>query len=442
MIETIVLSLFIFSLIFCIVNKFSIIIALFVGFLLFFIYGLYEKNSFNKMIKMSFKGIYQVKNVTIILFIIGILTSVWRSSGTIPFIIYYSVKLIRPKAFLLITFLLCSLVSFLIGTSFGTAATMGAICMTMAVSLGIDKVLVGGAVLSGCYFGDRASPMSSSALLVSEITNTNIFENIKNMFKTAFVPFVITCIMYLIIGFSFKSSGEVVSIDKVFEENFNLNIITIVPAVIVLVFSLFKIDVKKTMIFSILIGSLICVFLQDVKVMELIKLYILGYKSNNSELALILNGGGIVSMFSVILTIFISSAYAGIFEETNILRGFESFIEKIAYNYSKYSSVYFVSIFTSIISCNQTLSILLTKQLSEDIIKDNRKLAIILANTVIVIAPLIPWSIAAKVPLDTIGASSKSIIFSFYLYLLPIYSYILDIRSENKSLNYNCQNNY
>ncbi|MBP2025448.1 Na+/H+ antiporter NhaC family protein [Peptoniphilus stercorisuis] len=430
MIESIVLGVFILSLIFCVVSKISIIIVLFFGYILFFIYGLYEKNSFKSMIKMSLKGVYQVKNVTITLFIIGILTSVWRGSGTIAFIIYHSTKLIRPNSFIFITFLLCSLVSFLIGTSFGTAATMGAICMTMAASLGVDQVFVGGAILSGCYFGDRMSPMSSSALLVSEITNTDIFDNIKIMFKIAFIPFMITCIIYLFLGFSLNSSGEIISIDRLFERNFNLSIITIIPAIIIVVFSFFKVDVKKTMILSILLGSLICIFVQDMEVLELFKFYVLGYKSMDQELAKILNGGGIVSMFGVILTIFISSAYAGIFEQTNLLKGFKKNVDNIAYRYSKYASVYFVAIFTSIISCNQTLSILLTYQLSEDIIKDNKKLAIILANTVIVIAPLIPWSIAAKVPLETVGASTKSIIFSFYLYLLPIYAYFLDIKDE------------
>lgn len=55
-------------------------------------------------------------------------------------------------------FLLNCLVSFLTGTSFGTAATMGVICAAIGSSLGLNQLLVGGAVLSGVYFGDGAPP--------------------------------------------------------------------------------------------------------------------------------------------------------------------------------------------------------------------------------------------------------------------------------------------
>lgn len=37
----------------------------------------------------------------------------------------------------------------------------------------------------GVYFGDRCSPVSTSALLVAELTETGIYTNIKNMIKSA-----------------------------------------------------------------------------------------------------------------------------------------------------------------------------------------------------------------------------------------------------------------
>lgn len=78
------------------------------------------------------------------------------------------------------------------------------------------------------------------------------------------------------------------------------------------------------------------------------------------------------------------------------------------------------SIFTSIISCNQTLAVMLTHQLCLNVEPDRRRLALDLENTVIVVAPLIPWSIAGAVPLAAIGAPEGSLLFSFYLYLIPL----------------------
>ncbi len=66
-------------------------------------------------------------------------------------------------------------VSMLTGTAFGTAATMGVISMTSGSALGADSVILGGAIVSVAYFGDRASPMSTGALLVSELTQNECF---------------------------------------------------------------------------------------------------------------------------------------------------------------------------------------------------------------------------------------------------------------------------
>ena len=52
------------------------------------------------------------------------------------------------------------------------------------------------------------------------------------------------------------------------------------------------------------------------------------------------------------------------------------------------------------------------------------ELAIDLENSAIVIAPIIPWNIAALIPLTTMGIGPIGILFSFYLFLLPIIYWI------------------
>lgn len=85
--------------------------------------------------------------------LIGCLTASWRVGGTIPFILYYSVDLIEPRYFVLCTFLLCCMMSFLTGTSFGTSSTMGVICMMISNAAGLNPMLTAGAVLSGIFSG-------------------------------------------------------------------------------------------------------------------------------------------------------------------------------------------------------------------------------------------------------------------------------------------------
>ena len=44
-----------------------------------------------------------------------------------------------------------------------------------------------------------------------------------------------------------------------------------------------------------------------------------------------------------------------------------------------------------------------------------------LEDAVVVVAPLVPWSIAGGVPLASIAAPTASIFFACYLYLLPLW---------------------
>lgn len=419
MAERVSLLLFLAGLLVCIVTGFSILYALAFGLICFFTYGLTKKHTVKQMLSMIWSGISTAKTILIVFVLIGVLTSVWRSAGTIPYLIYHAVGLIQPDYFVLYTFLLCSGMSFLLGTSFGTAATMGVICMTIAQSLGINPMLSGGAILAGVYFGDRCSPMSSSALLVSTLTKTDIYRNLVLMFKTAAVPFALTCIFYVVAARGSIHAGSAASLE-LFTEHFRMSWPVALPAVVILLFSLLRINVKTAMAVSIGVGMLVCIFVQEIPLIKLLPSLWFGYSSSNAELAALLNGGGIVSMARVTLIILISTSYYGIFKNTELLSGVKQMIQQAAQRITPLGAVLATSVFMNTIACNQTLATMLTFQTCEEVMPDQQKLAITLENTVIVLAPLIPWSIAGGLPLTTIGAPTSSIFFAFYLYLIPI----------------------
>lgn len=428
-----VLLLFAGGLLLCIIAGLSVLFALVFGFLLFFGYGLWQKNSVKTMLLMSWQGLCNGKNILIAFGLISITTAVWRASGTIPMIIYGSTALIIPAAFVLITFLLNCFVAVLTGTAFGTAATMGVICMTIGTIIGIDPTYLGGAMLSGVYFGDRCSPMSSSALLVSEVTKTNIFDNIRNMIKTAWIPFVLACIIYLVLGLGIEATP--VSLDNInlFAEVFTLSWITLLPAGVIIVFSLFKITMRKTLLMSIVIASIICLTLQGMELPILLKTMVFGYESTNLELASFINGGGMKSMVRASIIVGISYSCSGIFAGTGLLTGLKGSIQTLSTRITPFGGMVVTSIVTSMVACNQTLAIMLTNDLCRDTVSDKNTRAIHLENTAVVIAPLVPWSIAGAVPLASVGAPTSSILFAFYLYLIPITQLmILSFRAKKK----------
>ena len=421
----IVILLFSLSLIVCLLLKYSVIYALIVGYIIFITYGFMKGHNLIVLIKKSFEGVLTVKNILLVFVLIGMITALWRASGTIALIVYMGSKLISPSILILLTFLLCSILSVLIGTSLGTAATMGVICFSIGKAMGINPYYVGGAVLSGIYFGDRCSPMSTSALLIAELTKTNLYTNIKLMIKTSIIPFVMTCLFYLFLGFNSTVSNISVNVTEIFKQNYNLNIIVIIPAILIIILSILKINVKKTMLVSIIISFIIAMFIQRDSIVVLINYCIFGYHHPNEKLNLMMKGGGILSMVNVSLIVGISSSYSGIFKETKMLVSLKGYLKDFSKKTSNYFVIFLSSVISGAIACNQSLGIILTNELCEEIV-DKQKRAIILENTVI----LIPWNTAMVVPLKTLDVGIMSGLFAFYLYFLPLWNLFIGVVKE------------
>ena len=423
--EVLTIGIFCALLIICIITGKSILYALLAGLIIFSLYGKKQGYSWRQINRMALQGVWKVKNILLTFILIGMLTALWRQAGTIPAIICYTVHLIKPSTFLLMTFLLNCLISVLTGTALGTAATIGVVCATMASALGIPSWMTGGAILSGVYFGDRCSPVSTSALLVAELTETGIYTNIKNMIKSALAPFTITCILYLTVSIQLHGKTEMPDLGHAFGSEFRLSWIALLPAAVILLLSVVQAGVKIAMIASIVTAIPVCIGLQNMAFTELPELLLNGFHSTDVTVAAMLNGGGITSILKVGAIVCISSSYSGIFQATGILNGFQKMVCVLADRTKPYFAVLVTSILTSVMACNQTLAIMLTGQLCSRTEPDKLRFANNLEDSAVIIAPLVPWSIACAVPLTAAGAPGYSVLFAVFLYLLPLCDLVL-----------------
>lgn len=421
--EWVVIALFCLGLLGSVLAQVSLLYALAAGLFLFLFYGKIKKFSWKALVQMVLDGIKSVRNILVTFVLIGILTALWRGAGTIPVLVTTLSQLIHPSLFLMLVFLFNCMISILTGTAFGTAATMGVICATIGHSMGLPMVMVGGAVLSGVYFGDRCSPVSTSALLVAQLTGTELYHNIRGMLKTASFPFLLSLIGYGLLGFRFGGTGEIPQLQTIFEQEFVLHWCSIFPALVILVLALGHVNVKYAMGLSILSALPICVFVQQIPLSQIPALMVFGFQAQKEQVAAMLNGGGILSMLNVAAIVCLSSAYSGIFQKTGLLTSIQDKIIQLASHTNPFFATLCTAIATGMVACNQTLTILLTHQLCEGLESKERQ-AITLENTAVVVAPLIPWSIAGAVPLASVGAPTESILFAWFLYLLPIWQLI------------------
>lgn len=381
--------------------------------------------SINKVLTMVYKGGKKSFIVLQIFILIGAIIAVWLAAGTVPAIVYYGIELLNPDFFILSAFIISSIVSLLIGTSFGTVGTAGIALIVMARGGGVSIPMTAGAIVAGAYFGDRCSPMSSSANLVAKLTDTDIYANIKNMIKTSAIPLVISIVLYGIISHRYPLGLASENIGKEITKYFNVDAIALIPAAIILLFSILRVNVKVSMLISILSAIVIAVTLQDNTIASTLKYIVSGFNmESESYLKDIIKGGGIISMLKVSFVVFVSSAFTGIFEETGMLKSIEVLIQKARNKTELFIATIIVSIVTAAFGCTQAIAVILThmlvKKTYEDMEESKEELAKDLENTAIVIAPLIPWNIAVLVPLTSLMAGFSSIFYCFYLYLLPL----------------------
>jgi len=430
--------IFTFSLIFSLLKNISTIIPLLIGLFCFIATALNRGFKLKHILNMMITGMIKSLIVIRILILIGIITAIWRACGTIPFFVYYGTKIINPDFFILYAFLLSCIISFTLGTSFGTVGTIGVVLIVLARSGGVNLNITAGAIFSGSFFGDRCAPTSSSANLVASITDTNLYDNVKNMFTTAAIPFITASLIYLLFS---KENPLIITNNSLLNDiaqNFELNLVVMLPALIILSLAIFKVDVKISMLLSIISSIIISIFVQNLSLINVLKYMISGYKlSSNGTFADIISGGGLISMVSVSFIILIASTYSGIFEGTGMLSEIQKLLEKISNKIKLYPTMILTSIITAIFGCNQTLAIILSHQLMDKIYikngRSNSELAIDLENTVVLISELVPWNIAIAVPMATLSVGVNSIPFAVFLYLVPLYNFI---KIKNKKLNH------
>lgn len=419
----IALIIFMAAMIATLVAGHSMLIGLVVGMICFVAVACHRDFKLKNVIKMAASGVKESLVVIEVMAIIGIITAVWRASGTIAFFVDLGVQIISPPLFLIVTYALSLLLSYALGTSFGVAATVGVIFMALAKSGGVDPLITAGVVMSGIYFGDRGSPVSSSAVLVASCTKTTLIDNVKLMMKTAILPLVISIAIYAVISVMNPIASVDVSVLDALHKGFVLSWWEIVPAVVMLVLPFAGVSIMLSMGASILTGSIIAFAVQKIAPWPFVKALLFGYNVDGT-LGDIINGGGLWSMAEVIGIIILSSTFSGIFAGTNMLESVLDKIEDMIIKFGRFPTSIVISILSVMVFCNQTIATMINKELLFDPYQKTggtkEELAIDMENSVILISGIVPWALACAVPLSFMGASFGAMKYAYLLYLIPI----------------------
>ncbi|MEF2957717.1 MAG: Na+/H+ antiporter NhaC family protein [Oscillospiraceae bacterium] len=351
----------------CILLGQSLILAIWVGIAAFAALGLRRGMTVRAMWDAAWEQGRKMCCVIVIYMLIGAITALWRSAGTIAFFIYHGLRIITPQLFLLVTFLLTSFISYALGTSFGVVGTLGVILMALARSGGVSVAITAGTIVAGAYFGDRCSPASSSATLVAAATDTKLYDNLHMMHRTGWLPYLVSLAAYAALSVTHPLAMVDSGVLDQLSGTFSLSWWTAIPALLILILPLCKVPIRPTMAVS--------------------------------ALTALLGGMG-------------------------VLNGAAHLAQRLARRAGRFPACAAISVVCSMVFCNQsTCAVVCNQLLGDDYTKRGHgrgEMALDIENSGIVLSPLIPWNISVSIPLAMLGADMSAIPYEILLYAIPL----------------------
>lgn len=363
------------------------------------------------------KSISSAMSGILILLLIGSLAGSWMISGIVPAMIYYGLQIINPSIFLFASCLVCSIVSLATGSSWTTSATIGIALIGIGRALDINEGMVAGAVLSGAYFGDKVSPLSDTTNLAPSMAGTDLFTHIRYMTYTTVPSITITLIIFLILGFSSSSEGNMDStagiltaIDSAFYISGWLFLVPIFMVVLIVK----KVPPIPALMAATLLGILFALIFQR-DVIEVISGYSGAYwkvmfvgsmkalygsiaiVTDNEMVNKLLSSGGMAGMLKTIWLIIAAMTFGGVMDVSGMLRTIaQSVLKLVNSTGSLIASTAGTCIFFNITASDQYLSIVVPGRMYADIYKEKNlapeNLSRTLEDSGTVTSVLVPWN--------------------------------------------------
>ena len=412
----------------------SIQLALLTTWFVIMAVGLKIGYSYKEMQNGMLNGITDGLEAVLILLSVGALIGTWIAGGVVPSLIYFGLSIINPNIFLLAAFIICTVTSIATGTSFGSAGTAGIAMMAIGASFGFPLPLVAGAVISGCYVGDKLSPLSDTTVMSASLSKVDLIEHIKSMLVVSFPAWFIAGTLFLVTGFLYKGTGDLsaaTSTMNALQTHFNIGWYMLVPAVIVIALLVFRMPSIPVILFGAFLGTLWAFFFQGATFLEAFNVLYAGnaIESGVPFIDNLLNRGGIVFMLDVIVLIILALSVGGLMERIGVLKTIGNYLAKWATNPGKLTVTTLVAgVLGNVFGAAYVSVITASKMTGDNYDRMNLDRRVLSRNTEAggtVTTPMVPWSDGGVFMAAALGVSTLSYLpFLWFNFLVIIISVI------------------
>lgn len=396
------------------------------------------------------KNIADISPAILILLIIGALSGAWMISGIVPTLIYYGMGIIHPSYYLVSTCVICAVVSVIIGSSWTTIATVGVALLGIGQALGFSPGWIGGAIISGAYFGDKISPLSDTTVLSSSITGTPLFTHIRYLMITTIPTMVITLVIFTIVGLTYDaaSTDQISTFADALKEKFVISPwLLIVPAV-TLFLIIKQVPAIITLFLSAIAAGIVALIAQPHILQEIaggdaggalaqfkgmLTSFYGSTAVNTGDTALndLVATRGMAGMLDTVWLIICAMVFGGMMVASGMLMKIvKVFIQFMKNTFSVVTSTVATGIFLNLTTSDQYISILLTGNMFKDVYKkkgfESRLLSRTIEGSVTVTSALIPWNTCGMTQSMIMGISTFTYLpYCFFNLLSPLMNIIV-----------------
>jgi NhaC family Na+:H+ antiporter len=347
------------------------------------------------------------------------------------------------------TVVICSIISIATGSSWTTSATVGIALIGVGGALGFDLGMVAGAVISGAYFGDKLSPMSDTTNLAPAMAGTDLFTHIRYMTLTTIPTYVITLILFIVLGLSVDINGDVniAALLKDIEASFTVSLwLFVVPAIVI------GLIVKKTEpLVALLVGTLLAgifaILFQPHILNQIAGVEQMTFQSaykgvmdaitgkvivatDNETLAALFTSGGMQKMLGTIWLILCAMVFGGIMDAIGALARISQALLKLAHTtFGLFASTVGSCLALNITASDQYLAIVVPGKMFAKAYKNKglapENLSRTLEDAGTVTSVLIPWNTCGAYQSGTLGVSTLDYLpYAFFNILSPFMTLI------------------
>lgn len=383
--------------------------------------------------KMMGRGVERALPAVFILLVIGVIVGSWIASGVIPSMIYYGLAMIHPSVFVPLVALITGIVSITLGSSFTSIATVGLAFMIIGEGFGFSAGLVGGAVISGAFFGDKLSPLSDTTNIAPALAETDLFSHIKHMLWDTLPAFVLALILYAVIsntgaGVSQTDSDIITNIMTGLDKLFLIHPLLLLMPILTILLMIFRVPALPALTGVALLGAMLAILVQGVSISSIVQMMTDGFVAESGDTALdsLLNRGGLTSMLDTVGLLVIATAYGGILEGTGMIDALtKKMMAKIHSTGSLVLSTILSTFLVAFTTGAQFLAIILPARTFVDKYKemniDTKNLSRCVESAGTVGINLVPWGVPAVFAAGVFGISPGQFIpFAFFVMLVPL----------------------